>query len=137
MSMNVLKAEELMVGDWVLVDDINAWKIGATMPARVKQIYECGIIIDCGEGNEECEIFKPVPLTAEILEKNKYYYNDIRHEWATDSYSFYIEFGHGLSDEGQPDHLFVWVGNCHVVLQYVHELQHVLRMCGITHEIII
>lgn len=134
MSMNVLKAEELMVGDWVLVDDINAWKIGATMPARVKQIYECGIIIDCGEGNEECEIFKPVPLTAEILEKNKYYYNDSLAEWATDS--FCIEFGHEPFED-EPDHLFVWVGNCHVVLQYVHELQHVLRLCGITHEIII
>lgn len=124
-----MKKEELMIGDCVSV-------LGIPMPIAELGIVRAGLL----DENEEMSynsyaIIEPIPLTAEILKKNKYDYNDSLHEWATDS--FCVEFGHVLSNEEQPDHFFIWVSDCEVELNYVHELQHALRLCGITHEIII
>lgn len=118
-----------MIGDWVSV-------LGIPMRIAEHGTVRAGLL----DENEEMSynsyaIIEPIPLTAEILKKNKYDYNDSLHEWATDS--FCIEFGHVLPNEEQPDHFFIWVSDCEVELKYVHELQHALRLCGITHEIII
>ena len=124
-----MEAKKLMIGDWVSV-------LGIPMRIAEHGTARAGFL----DENEEMSynsyaIIEPIPLTAEILKKNKYDYNDSLHEWATDS--FCIEFGHVLSNEEQPDHFFIWVSDCEVELKYVHELQHALRLCGITHEIII
>lgn len=127
-------ASELRIGDFVeLATDDGTFVKVKVVELRQESLF--GLIDDKFMDELQYHEIEPIPLTAEILEKNKYYYNDIRHEWATDSYSFYIEFGHGLSDEGQPDHLFIWVSNCEVELNYVHELQHALRLCGSKKEI--
>lgn len=122
-----MKKEELMIGYWVSV-------LGIPMRIAELGIVRAGLL----DENEEMSynsyaIIEPIPLTAEILKKNKYDYNDSLHEWATDS--FCIEFGHVLSNEEQPDHFFIWVSDCEVELKYVHELQHALRLCGIEKEI--
>lgn len=124
-----MKKEELMIDDWVSV-------IGIPMRIAEHGTVMAGFLDENGEMYyNSYPIIEPIPLTAEILKKNKYDYNDSLHEWATDS--FCIEFGHVLSNEEQPDHFFIWVSDCEVELKYVHELQHALRLCGITHEIII
>ena len=152
MSMNVLKAEELMVGDWVLVEDIHSCEIGAMMPARVKQIYECGVIVDCGEGDEECEIFKAVPITAEILEKNGFHslYDDksaYRLFWSDEEeenyWSIVIDLTHPIASRIESQ-----IGNSikknrkkreywelKGTLKFVHELQHLMRQFKIDKEI--
>lgn len=119
-----MEAKDLMVGDLVYHHNevVRITRIGQNLVTYIYYHY-----VDC----EVTEI-EPIPLTAEILEKNGYVYNDSLCEWASNS--FCIEFGH-KPFEDEPDHLFVWVGNCHVVLQYVHELQHALRLCGIKKEI--
>ena len=134
-----MKKEELMIGDWVSV-------LGIPMRIAELGIVRAGLLDEKEEmsraglldENEEMSynsyaIIEPIPLTTEILKKNKYDYNDSLHEWATDS--FCIEFGHVLSNEEQPDHFFIWVSDCEVELKYVHELQHARRLCGIEKEI--
>lgn len=122
-----MKKEELMIGDWVSV-------LGIPMRIAELGIVRAGLLDEKEEMYyNSYAIIEPIPLTAEILKKNKYDYNDSLHEWATDS--FCIEFGHVLSNEEQPDHFFIWVSDCEVELNYVHELQHALRLCGIEKEI--
>ncbi len=113
-----MKANELMIGDWVLVDNT---------PIQVKQVYQYGIISDLGEGDEEIECFKPIPITPEILEKNgftrygKVYAN--LQQWVG-------KFGDkrkALTQDTRTGELAtndVWI-------KYVHELQHALKLCGI------
>jgi len=148
MSGNIIKKEELMVGDWVLVDDIHALEIGAMMPARVKQLYECGIIIDCGEGDEECEIFKPVHLTAGILEKNGFHplYDDksaYKLFWSDEKEEIYwsitIDLTHPIASRienhimrtGKKSESWEMKG----CVYFVHELQHLMRQFRIDKEI--
>lgn len=122
-----MEAKKLMIGDWVSV-------LGIPMRIAEHGTVRAGFLDENGEMSYNgYAIIEPIPLTAEILKKNKYDYNDSLHEWATDS--FCIEFGHVLSNEEQPDHFFIWVSDCEVELNYVHELQHALRLCGIEKEI--
>ena len=134
MAMNV---NELMKGDWVLVDDIHALEIGAMMPARVKQIYECGIIIDCGEGDEECEIFKPVPLTHEILVKNglnECFDGAIEYEYFPEDKNRLLE----ITEENGEVWWTINIAEYRIAkLEYVHQLQHAIRLLGIAKEIIL
>lgn len=121
-----MEAKDLMVEDWVSVSGT---------PMQVACIGTTKVGFKDEKGGIFFHLYeevKPIPLTAEILKKNGYDYNDSLAEWATDS--FCIDFGHELFED-EPDYLFVWVGNCHVVLQYAHELQHTLRLCGIEKEI--
>lgn len=100
-----MKANELMIGDWV--------KHSLYGNVQVRSIPN-------GE-----QIWTPIPLTAEILEKNAY----------PDNGSWYC-FG---------DFDVAHYGDCYVIHQnpnddkreflcrinYVHELQHALRLCGL------
>ena len=122
-----MKAEELMRFDWVhLVDDntprqvdwIRSGEVGLFWNKTVTPPY-----------------LEPIPLTTEILEKNG---------WVKDLYS--VE----SYDNEELECLSLWVGEdgknkwwWHVGVElvtpinYVHELQHALRLCGITREIIL
>ena len=129
-----MNVNELMIGDWVLVD---ALEIGAMMPARIKQLFECGIIIDCGEGDEECEIFKPVPLTHEILVKNGL---EESFDGAIE-YEYFPEDKNGLLEITEENGEVWWTINIAeyriAKLEYVHQLQHAIRLLGIDKEIIL
>ena len=55
-----MKAEELMIGDWVMLYG---------RPRKVGIIYDHERVeVDCTE--EDCSEIEPIPLTPEILEKN-------------------------------------------------------------------
>lgn len=77
--------------------------------------------------------FEPIPLTAEILEKNGYKkshyefngeieepYEIITAGWRS-SYNFDYGWGYAISKE------YTFGGK----ITYVHELQHALRLCGL------
>lgn len=128
-----MKAKELMIDDWVCLEDdptprqvdfIRTGEVGLYWNKIVTPPY-----------------IKPIPITPEILEKNgfkgemyafldispnlylEYYYHEHRlREWWTgiDEWNNHAEVKE-----------IVFKCQCH----YIHELQHALRLCGIEKEI--
>ena len=91
--------------------------------------------------------FEPIPLTAEILEKNGF-----RRECGatspTNHYDYYAlnddyydvhiwEFSDGLWNMVFADCEFSGLPNTQMLFSHVHELQHALRLCGIEKEILL
>lgn len=131
-----LEVSDLMNGDLVMVNDVEH-----THPLQITEIYmKCGtpyVTLEWnGMPNEDvhdtltADVDKvlPIPLTAEILEKN---------EWSQDIYS------NESYDNEDIERLSLWVGEdgknawwwhvgCELVIpiNYVHELQHALILCG-------
>ena len=102
-----MNAQDLMLGDWIFY--------GKT-PVRVLQLSEGKVY----------KGFHPIPLTAKILEKNLA--NEQRNgyiSWVKDEYCetcFDIEM---LINSTIIEKRF----------EYVHQLQHALRLCGIDKDI--
>ena len=70
----------------------------------------------------------PIPLTAKILEKNGFRFNNLPMEqyWQQYGLRLYLS-GHGYGINcGE---------NVSLHIDYVHQLQHALRLCGIEKEI--
>lgn len=116
-----MKANELMVGDWVFLFD--------ETPVKVDCIGNAEVYLTEPKGQHELdwnvtyEHIKPIPLTPEILEKNGF--RDIDKGENCDGFDIYWRNGNdGYSINMQDLHL-----------HYVHELQHALRLCGISKEI--
>lgn len=125
-----MKVNELQIGDWVYDSKRSQF------PMQVVAIFKDGDLYLDFEGNEgdvwECEAeeVEPIPITAEILEKNGIE-NTVgtTHEWEDGDKSIDIilrwEVCRIQGDKGGC--------KCHII--YVHELQQALRLCGIDKEI--
>ena len=113
-----MKLTELMIGDWVyLYGD----------PIKIN-IDDLGLIDrdDTYDNGEHC---RPIPLTAEILEKNNYSNSGFEE----DKYHL-LE----ISDWRGKIWWSIAMGEYNIIeLQYVHQLQHALKLCGIEKEIIV
>lgn len=121
-----MKASELMIGDWV-------YNTHNRKPEQVCEIRERMVMLDYNDLYDYDEI-EPIPLTAEILERNGfeaernvgYVYND----W-NETEVIFDTFDHRLRILYRRD----------VVLDIeewdfpVHMLQHALRLCGVDKEI--
>jgi hypothetical protein len=142
MEKRKLTAKDLMVGDWVKIKEPNkyAGAIGTIQAlSSLEGTYFAIYINDPNFGTFVTEVFcediEPIPLTAEILEKNgfeKHYDDDII--IYTHPQGIIIEMGinYKLFDDG---HFFVR-GIQHR-LYYVHELQNALRLCSVDKEIVL
>ena len=128
-----MTAKDLMVGDWVFIT--------GNIPRRVlcvdKIMTELVVVHFAnwlGFGKVECSKISPIPLTKEILEKNglacgsehpSHFKEDNKYAlelWANYdgcSISWYIGDGEYLIKN----------------INYVHELQHILRLLNIEKEI--
>ena len=131
-----MKPNELMLGDWLLY---NHKKPDGTQEKRYLQVVGLGLLNILLRNKEEnyslnafgdCTELKPIPLTAEILDKNL---SEDRHFFQEDKNS-HLEL---YVDNGK----VIWTINCFeyniLPLNYVHELQHALRLCGIDKEIVL
>ena len=122
--------KDLMIGDWVVINNI---------PRQVTFIDDCinykiiaigkhpdgGRISYVGELSEEV---KPITLTPEILEKNGFKkYNEL--------YRLDIAEGVFVNVDFKSKEPFVSVHNtCYratPICGYLHQLQHALKLCGI------
>lgn len=128
-----MKAEELMIGDWVHVLGEDC-KIVSLSPIDVivqKPSDDSNIINMASKVPEH--YVAPILLTLEILEKNGFA-------------KVFLELAYNLPDYRSdiwffPSTDYFYFGfdgtaaqfNC----QYVHELQHALKLCGIEKEIIV
>lgn len=142
-SFTSMKAEELMIGDWVygLYPDGSRY----TRPFRISavDIYPLNrsprIVTFGGYGFQE-EHLEPIPLTPEILEKNGFGYTEGDEELT----HFYLGEPQFCKDMdlhiGTNNRGVFWLNtynNDIRGLRYIHELQHALRLCGIEKEITI
>lgn len=126
----------LMIGDLV-VGCIETDIVGEAtykIPCKVTDINHYGDVIcealkpfpdelDWQDGDDFSWI-EPIPLAAEILEKNGFYYDEDRKAYLM-----------GVIFRVKPERygLFSFeICGCPYSLNTVHELQHALRLCGIT-----
>lgn len=130
-----MKANELMIGDWVL------WKNKPVQVVRVSGIkYEFGhydvLLAYCngyGDGIETHDIssISPIHLTVEILEKNGFIPSP--HKWDLQSKDETYPYEIHLEDEGH--FMYCEIKSYDAFMQIkicdVHEFQHALRLCGL------
>lgn len=131
-----MKANEVMLGDWVMLTD----PIHNGEKVQVKEIHSDDYItVDGGI----VPMFEPIPLTAEILEKNGFVKGnevsdyppfDIDEE-GNMYYSYKGE--HKFWGWWQPNNIYFIPANAmgNLDIEFVHELQHALRLAGILKEI--
>ena len=133
-----MEAKDLMIGDYVY--NHRNWE------CPIVEIHKnSAIVIARHYGEEEFLLsdLRPIPLTTEILEKNGFVENrgftswkfetdrgDLIDIYGVNEYhlSINIEDTHG-SGKG-----YRWMLD-NLTIFYVHQLQHALRLCGITKEI--
>lgn len=144
-----MKASELMIGDWVYAIDIDN---GEKHPCRANNLeYDYtnkrgDFCVDFYETGYEAEWpdvafnVEPIPLTPEILEKNgfekrrggEFIYDE------DDENIFMVYYPKSMNYNGIYDYIDISRGCVEIKelpIQYVHELQHALRLCGIKKEI--
>ena len=127
-----MEAKELMIGDWVWYDGqpyqirrlgiFGENRDGESFPAVcVGKPIGIGLIVERNE-------IEPIPLTPEILEKNGFAFNNLPIEQCWQQYGLHLYLsGHGYAINcGE---------NVSLRIDYVHQLQHALRLCGIENEI--
>lgn len=131
-----MKIEDLMVGDWVRND------LGEAQ--RVVELREEGAMLSYNDIYQYDDI-QPIPLTLEILEKNGFEKLDFSHfqigdrrlvldadgRWDGPLSWHWVVTEMGTNAKGQPVVLDYYVAT----INYVHELQHCLKLVGIDKEI--
>lgn len=128
----MIKASELMLGDWMrhagTGELMQVTRIDAIMDGSGH--FACGSP-HCWDYNNR---FEPVLLTAEMLEKNGFeYHSGERGMYGVTTASYYaMEGSPHIFCDGDP--FAVWFED-EVPIRYVHELQLVLRLCGIEKDI--
>lgn len=125
-----MKANELMVNDWVSYEGAKCRVAGflygkceVTFPRIGETIYDVPL-----------KYILPIPLTPEILEKNGF---------VPDNFSpYYLPIEDGSirfskHQYGLYCNILLPYQRYDGVCNYVHQLQHALRLCGIEKEIVI
>jgi len=137
-----MKANELMIGDWLQYHDCNLEK---QCYAQVTSIQADGTepYIQTSDSDVYylAETYRPIPLTPEILEKNEFkiYEQDftsrIVYKFGSLDYMEYEEYHKyfNIGCEITYKHFGREITYIHSLMriQYVHELQHALKLCGI------
>lgn len=126
-----MRADQLMIGDWVQHQE------GACI---VTGIVGDGIYFkdSISRGAISFDRIEPIPLTKEILEKNGFNLTDVK-EFAR------LDFPEGKfvmramydKDSGKQKGWGFFAFNVLSIVDYVHELQHALKICGIDKQIIL
>ena len=135
-----MKANELMIGDWVeCVDSTHKEKVYAQIDA-IEEGQTCILVrLDNRNWFLDISFIKPIPLTRNILESNGWSPVEgvcasiLRHNGYNLSILHWAKHGVNLTiDKGGYGPNLVCMP-----IYYVHELQHALRLCGIEKEIIL
>ena len=125
MKASELSSKDLMVGDWLMFNG---------EPCQVRGLHNDDTATFVEYRSLYCLIdAEPIPLTPEILEKNGL---------ANDYYgSYFKEDEHMLLEISSSEDGISWTINFHeygiLKLEYVHQLQHALKLCGIDKGIVL
>lgn len=125
-----MKENELMIGDWVLVNG-NPMQIQAVndIDGEIMAGDELYCLIEDRVHSEDK--IEPVPLTAEILEKNGFVRSSVFVEWKYEEEGVYILWKPFPFLKIETENVQLNLSGC----EYVHELQNALRLCGINKTI--
>ena len=123
-----MKANELMIGDWLKHYNGTPMQVTKITTEHFACAEKRGM--NCWEYNNK---YEPIPLTPEILDKNGLTNDPYGCHFKEDEY---MTLEISVEEEG-----VYWTINYNeysiLKLKYVHELQHVLKLCGIDKEIIV
>ena len=129
-----MKENELMIGDWVRLryndyltkqEVVKDFKVGQLRYTYWEGRWENMFVGDDHQNMGYVEKIEPIPLTAEILEKNFPTYEGLAWE-PSDMLDTIPAFTIRIDED---------FAHIEIDLRYVHELQHTLRLCGIEKEI--
>ena len=139
-----MKAEELMIGDWVL------WKNKPVQIAEISGIkYSFGhidvVLAHCNDDNllesHDIKSIEPIPITPSILEKNGF----MEYRYRQGDWFFVIEnkenetlaiVSYGTSHRLEIESWDDLIGSFERGgIKYIHQLQQAMRLCGISKEI--
>jgi hypothetical protein len=128
-----MKIDELMIGDWLLYksDSLdNAFPIQVTREMFNKELVVWK------------DRFEPITLTTEILEKNGFEREGVivsRYEGIDHRVTIHDDKEYMNSNNEWHVHIdsedYCTIANCE--LTYVHELQHLLKLCKIDKEVVV
>lgn len=124
--MATLKISDLSVGDWVSCEDVYC-KVGYILPNGIIGTT-CRNYRDGYE--DSLTNLHPIPITAEILEKN-----GIHRTYEDDNYAIFRGDGLWAVKYSDGDWELSMPPVCRVDIKYVHQLQHALRLAGVDKEI--
>ena len=142
-----MRIDDLMVGDWVICTYPSINKPVKVVEIKTVSDKELKAVIN----NDGIRLvfrgtyIDPIPLTPEILEKNVFKKLDFSHfqigdrrlvldadgRWDGPLSWHWVVTEMSTNAKGQPVVLDYYVAT----INYVHELQHALRICGIEKEI--
>ena len=122
-----MKANELMIGDLVLFDH-NPVRVAILVAAQ----DSLGLAAGDNVFGRPYSMIEPIPLTAEILEKNWWKKEDVFGSLIKYRFTGPIDIETG-GETFRLSNDYFFCGGIH----YVHELQHALRMCGVEKDITI
>ena len=131
-----MKANELMIGDWV-------WDITPVVIDAIGNEYICIYRAEYGYITVNLTNLKPIPLTDEILEKNGFPLDVEETNHPLYKGTEIKEYIISMPPNEYKEHL-IWNGEYYIMfdspkirIDYVHQLQHALRLCGIDKEIVL
>ena len=130
--MEKLNCKSLMIGDWVVYTEFGKNDIDKIETLEPRRVW-----LEHGKTYVPIEYIEPIPLTTEILEKNGFVKDEKDDNWYYWNWSV-IDDCISYYKETSKVRIFSISGLTFVkILQYVHELQHALRLCEIKKEIVL
>ena len=125
-KLDTMKLDELMVGDWVYLED------GETLVKIIALPGKSLVTLQTKDENittSFCEELKPVPLSEDILSKNGF---EVTMEGTNYSGRFVIYQNRSITDfnfyYNVSDHRLLLEDHCKIRICNVHELQNFMRM---------
>jgi hypothetical protein len=118
-----MKANELMIGDWV------------RMPFGVPEIRQ----IKYPSEINDADFYEPIPLTAEILQANGFDCSDeevVRYNFTDGDYQGHFSLRRMYSGN-TPNGWSFFAFNVLTIIDSIHKLQHAMKLCGIEKEIVL
>lgn len=144
-----MKANELMIEDWVRIDEPDKYagatgQIQSLICHREDDAAYFNVFIQGKFGYVSRDVcsddIRPIPLTTEILEKNGFriiFEGELHTTYFQDIDGFAVEIKIDCIDFTKLSMSNGLGYRVVIECKYVHHLQHALRLCGITHEIIL
>ena len=130
-----MKANELMIGDWVYCSQEGC------EGHQIDLIDDGNNVVGLDGELLLIEDIKPIPLTDEILEHNGFRITSEHADYYFEENGEKMDFCmRRMYDQNDMKKQCGWGHmsyNILILIDYVHQLQHALRLCGIEKEIII